>query len=86
MRSSLIRLGLLCAATVFLATSSGCKEETVSCDKLVELACQQVEKRRDGVERCDRLKKQAKAVDEKDCASVLRMLKDEGKLKTTGKR
>ena len=68
---------------VLFAAGCGCNKGKPSCEKLIELGCTQVEKRRDGVELCDLLKEQTAAVEDDECAETLRLLKDSGKLKTT---
>lgn len=72
----------LIACTLALALFGGCRDP--HCDKLVQAACEHLETQNhdDSVERCDRLKEQAKLIEDEQCKKTLRLLKESGKIES----
>jgi hypothetical protein len=61
----------------------GCSKK--NCDKLVELACEHIEKHEEAAERCERLMEQSQSVDDDTCAETLQLLKESGRLQQQSK-
>ena len=59
---------------------SGCKKE--NCDKLLQVACSHVEEREDGEAICKTLTEKAETVEDAQCAEILQLLQDSGKLQS----
>jgi len=58
---------------------SACNRGKENCTKLVKLACEHVSDRKNGLEECERLTKQAESVSDESCGKTLQLLKESGK-------
>ena len=68
-------LPILAFVAVFF---SGCQKE--NCEKLLQVACSHVEEREDGEAICKSLTEKADTVEDAQCAEILQLLQDSGKL------
>lgn len=76
MRRAIPAFILLCG--LLLGSVGGCKKE--NCEALTTLACEHVERRKNGDLICERLKHDVEAVEDETCEKTLRVLKESGKL------
>ncbi len=62
----------------------GCKSKKEHCDRLVQLACDHLEGKKGGEERCAELRLPAEHVDDDKCRESLRLIQEAGNAQSTG--